>query len=69
MTDNTPSWLKQVQTAKEEVPDWLSQVVTHPKFSALHRRETSWELFSTDEEHLEDPELREVCRQFMAHYA
>jgi hypothetical protein len=68
MNDGTPSWLKKVQEESDKVPMWVLQVLEHPKFAAIQKRENTWELFTVDEDLIEATDLRELCQKFSAHF-
>jgi len=64
-----PQWLKQVHAEEKKVPLWLSQVIDHPQFAALHKEATGFRLFTMEDQHMEAPDLPELCQKFTDHYS
>lgn len=66
------SWLERVWAEQEELPQWLSAVLSHPNFHSLHRQvdgdKVSWRITPTDEIEFEEENLRDACEKFAEHY-
>lgn len=65
-------WLRHVQDAIDQLPDWIGNVLTHSKFANLDRQaegnEELWRIVTFEELEFRAPTLRQVCDQFTEHY-